>query len=28
MGATLAAEWIIGKQGVYSMKDMLNFESI
>ena len=27
MGATLAAEWIIGKQGVYSMKDMLNFES-
>ena len=27
-GAILAAEWIIGKQGVYSMKDMLNFESI
>lgn len=27
-GAVLAAEWIIGKQGVYSMEDMLNFESI
>jgi 4-hydroxy-tetrahydrodipicolinate reductase len=27
-GALLAAEWIIGKQGVYSMKDMLNFESV
>ncbi len=27
-GAVLAAEWIIGKQGVYSMADMLNFETI
>jgi 4-hydroxy-tetrahydrodipicolinate reductase len=27
-GALLAAEWIIGKQGVYSMQDMLNFETI
>lgn len=27
-GAVLAAEWIIGKQGVYSMEDMLNFETI
>ena len=27
-GAVLAAEWIIGKQGVYSMQDMLNFETI
>ncbi|MFT5165586.1 MAG: 4-hydroxy-tetrahydrodipicolinate reductase [Saprospiraceae bacterium] len=24
-GAILAAEWIIGKQGVFSMKDVLNF---
>jgi len=27
-GAVMAAEWIIGKQGVYTMQDMLNFESI
>jgi len=27
-GAVLAAEWIIGKQGVYSMDDMLNFETV
>ena len=27
-GAVMAAEWIIGKQGVYSMQDMLNFETI
>lgn len=27
-GAVLAAEWIIGKQGVYSMGDMLNFETV
>lgn len=26
-GAVMAAEWIVGKQGVYTMQDMLNFES-
>ena len=25
-GALLAAEWIIGKKGVFSMKDVLNIE--
>ena len=27
-GSVMAAEWIIGKQGVYSMSDMLNFETL
>ncbi len=27
-GAVMAAEWIIGKQGAYTMQDMLNFETI
>lgn len=26
LGAVLAAEWIIGKQGVFNMDDMLGFE--
>jgi 4-hydroxy-tetrahydrodipicolinate reductase len=24
LGALLAAEWLVGKKGVYSMKDVLN----
>lgn len=24
LGAVIAAEWILGKQGVFSMKDVLN----
>lgn len=27
-GAVLAAEWIIGKEGVYGMTDMLNFDAL
>ena len=26
LGAVIAAEWIVGKQGVFSMKDVLNLE--
>lgn len=26
LGAVLAAEWMVGKKGLYTMKDMLNFE--
>jgi 4-hydroxy-tetrahydrodipicolinate reductase len=26
LGSVLAAEWIIGKKGVFSMKDVLQFE--
>ena len=27
LGAVIAAEWIVGKQGVYSMKDVLSLEN-
>lgn len=27
LGAVVAAEWLVGKKGVFSMKDVLNFES-
>jgi len=27
LGAVIAAEWIVGKQGVFAMKDVLNLES-
>jgi 4-hydroxy-tetrahydrodipicolinate reductase len=28
LGAVLAAEWLVGKKGVFSMPDMLNFDTL